>query len=162
MIPMRTAFTALIVIGAGGILVAGDAPPVPPITQEQPKLPAGVTRVTLPPGIVTLEYVAVKEPAKGRPTLRLTVGKTVLQGERIYLGDGKVAQLFEATEEGIHWALTTGKKGFVENTHIWHPGSGIDLGKDYWTVNGLKPGSVYVTTPSIKFEYEELKGEPKP
>ncbi len=92
----------------------------------------------------------------GKPILRLTAGKAVVEARAVFLGDGKFATQFEATKEGIHWAPTKkGAKGPVVDGQITHePGSTIGvLGGDYLTVAQLKPGSVYITTPSIKFDF---------
>jgi hypothetical protein len=90
------------------------------------------------------------------PTLRLTVGQTVVEADRIFFGDGKMATLYEVTEEGIHWASPTGRKGFVfHHTMEWDPPAGtVDVGKNDWTPDELKPGSLYVVTRSVKFAYQ--------
>jgi hypothetical protein len=65
------------------------------------------------------------------------------------------ATRFEATKEGIHWPHAKGKRGFVlDGEMIEEPGSilGVQEG-NYVAVNHLKPGSLYVTTPSITFRF---------
>jgi hypothetical protein len=96
---------------------------------------------------------------KGKLILRLTVGKTIVEARTLFLGDGKNATQFEAIKEGIHWASPRGEKGFVTDGVITHePGSTIGVeGGRFISVDHLKPGNVYVTTPSIKFEF---KGKP--
>jgi hypothetical protein len=140
-----------------------SAAPLP--VPAEPDVPAGVVKVTVPAGTVTWNWIGPKERASGRPTLRFTVGQTVVQADRIFIGDGKMATLYEATEEGIHWASPTGRKGFIfHHTMVWENGSGsIDVGNNYWTPDQLKPGSVYVVTRSIKFDYEvRAKAASKP
>jgi hypothetical protein len=130
------------------------------LAQERSGLPAGVTRITLPPGEVTLEFVKSKKT----PTVKIIVGQTVIEGERLFLGDGKVAMEVEATKEGMHFPSSTGKKGLVlEGEWTNQPGAVIDLGTDYLGLDQLKAGSVYVITPSVKFRYEARpKLQPKP
>ncbi|SRR5579884_1760076 len=120
--------------------------------EENLDLPEGVIHVALPPGAIKLERIL----KKGKPILRLTAGKAIVEARSVFLGDGKAATQFEATKEGIHWPSAKGEKGFVTDGEIIHePGSTIGvLGGDYLTVDQLKPGSVYVTTPSIKFDFQ--------
>jgi hypothetical protein len=118
--------------------------------QEAPNLPEGVTHIALPPGTVKMENIT----KNGKPVLRLTVGKLVIRARDLYIGDGKHATKYEATKEGVHWAGPSGKKGGVTTGYIHGPGSTIEVqGRDFWTVDQLKPGSVYLTTPSIKFDF---------
>ena len=133
------------------------ATPLPCSTEEYLDLPEGVIHVALPPGAIKMEYTV----KNGKPLLRLTAGKAVIEARTVFLGDGKAATQFEATKEGIHWPSAKGEKGFVVDGEITHePGSTIGvLGGDYLTVDQLKPGSVYVTTPSIKFDFRPA---PKP
>ena len=117
--------------------------------QERPSLPDEVIHVALPPGAVRLEKI----DRKGKPLLRLSVGKTVIEACNIFLGDFKGATEFEATKDGIHWVRPSGKEGFVFGDVQTHdPGSTIGA-EDFLTLNKLKAGSVHVTTPSIKFEW---------
>jgi hypothetical protein len=119
--------------------------------QEAPNLPEGVTHVALPPGTLELKNIL----KNGKPLLRLTVDKLVIHARDLYLGDGKHATKYEATKEGVHWAGPSGRKGGVTNGYIHEPGSTIGVeGGDYWKVGQLKPGSVYLTTPSIKFDFK--------
>jgi hypothetical protein len=135
-----------------GLLVLGIAISPPCAGQEPLVLPEGVTHVALPPGTIRLENI-MKD---GKHLLRLTVDKLVIHGRAFFLGDGKNALQVEATKEGMHWARPGGRKGFViDGTDTHEPGSIIGAqGGLYWKVGQLKPGSVYLTTPSIKFEFK--------
>ncbi len=83
--------------------------------------------------------------------MRVTFGKTVIEAKNIFLGDAKGVQQFEAIKEGMHWVPAKGGKGFViGGVHKHEPGSSIAV-EDYLKVENLKAGSLYVTTPSVKF-----------
>jgi hypothetical protein len=115
--------------------------------QEQPALADGVIHVALPPGKVRMENIV----RGGKPLLRLTVGKTVIETRTLFLGDSKGVQQFEAIKEGMHWVPAKGGKGFViDGVDAREPGSTIAV-EDYLKVENLKAGSLYVTTPSINF-----------
>jgi hypothetical protein len=149
------------------LLVAADAPQTGPAGQ-QIELPEGVTHVALPPGAVQWENVRAKDGM----ILRVTAGKTTVEGKRLYYGDGKLAVEIAATAEGMHFVQWTGWKGpgkqrisgnmnFSVKHGIVIDGEHVDEPGVIWCVepNGpkpgeLKPGSVYITTPSIKFERE--------
>jgi hypothetical protein len=121
------------------------------LAQEGLDLPDGVIHIALPPGEVKWEYTI----KKAKPFLRLSAGKAVIEAQCVFYGDGKAATRFEATNEGIHWPSSKGKKGFVlDGTMIEEPGSIISVQEgNYFTVDQLKPGSLYVTTPSITFRF---------
>jgi hypothetical protein len=137
--------------------VAATTAPGP--TEEYLDLPEGVIHVALPPGKMKMEYTIKKE----KPLLRVSAGKAVIEARTIFLGDGKAATQFEATKEGIHWPSAKGEKGFViDGEWTNEPGSTIGAtAENYITVDQLKSGSVYVTTPSIKFEFKPA-AKPKP
>jgi hypothetical protein len=141
---------ATVLMFAVGVFGTATSPPC--AGQEAPALPEGVTHVALPPGTLEMRHI-LKD---GKPLLRLYVGKTVIHGRDLYLGDGKLATKYEAKKEGVHWAGPSGRKGFVFGSGFTHePGSTIGVeGGHYWKVEQLKPGSVYVTTPSVKFEFK--------
>jgi hypothetical protein len=133
------------------VLLLGVVSPSPCPAQEALILPEGVTHVALPPGTLTMERIM----KNGKPLLRLTVGKTVICGRTLFLGDGKHAMQFDATKEGILWARPGGKKGpVIDGTDTYAPGSTLGA-KDgeYYKVGELKAGSVYLTTPSVKFKF---------
>jgi hypothetical protein len=118
--------------------------------QEALSLPDGVTHIVLPPGTLQVKRVF----KGGKPLLRLNVGKTVIHARSLFLGDGKHATKFEAVKGGIQRAR--GKKSDVfDGDIIYDPGDTIEvLGGGYVKVDQLKPGSVYLTTPSIKFKFK--------
>jgi hypothetical protein len=129
---MRRAFCLLAATSLVVALLADTAAaPVPAVAE--PDVPAGVAKIKLPAGTLTWKWVDPKERASRRPTLRLTVGQTVVEADRIYFGDGKMATCYEATDEGIHWASPTGKKAFHNPRHD-------DLGAasgHHWSWEGL-------------------------
>jgi hypothetical protein len=115
--------------------------------QERPALPDGVIHVALPPGPVRLENITRNK----KPLLRLTAGKLVIETNRLFLGDFKGAQEIEATKLGMNWVTAKGRQPFyIDGVDTHEPGSttGAD---DYQIIAQLKPGSLLVTTPSIKF-----------
>ena len=129
--------------------------------QEGLVLPDGVTHVALPPGELRMENVV----RNGKPLLRLTVGKTVIETRTIFLGNGKGATHYEAIKEGMHWVPPEGGKGFVvDGVQTFEPGNTIgEPSPNFIRVQNLKPGSIYITTQSIKFEFGPgAKAKPKP
>lgn len=144
------------------LLVAADPPQAGPAGQRI-ELPEGVTHVALPPGEVQWENVRTK----GGMILRVTVGKTVAEGKRLFYGDGKLAVEIKATAEGMHFVQWTGWKGtqssgnmdfsvrpgiLIDGQHVDEPGAIWYVDPNGPKPGDLKPGSVYITTPSIKFE----------
>jgi hypothetical protein len=125
-----------------------------PQEKARPKLPDGVVHVQLPPGEVRMENIA----RVGKPLIRLSVGKTVIEAKSLFLGDSKGATRFESTKEGIHWMPATGAKGFIfgnGSASVREPGSTIE-DPDFFTLEKLKAGSIFLTTPSVRF----LFGQP--
>jgi hypothetical protein len=87
----------------------------------------------------------------------VSVDKTVIEARDVFIGDGKAATKYEALKEGIHWASPTGERGFIVDGVIEeHPGSSTTVtGRDIFTLAELKPGSLYLTTPSINYEFRD-------
>jgi len=132
---------------------------LPSSAQERPEVADGVTHVTLPPGTVTWEQLV------GKNTLRISAGQTIVEGQRLFFGDGRVATELVATKQGLQWRSPKDEKGvgFRNSTVEWEPGSIIVLESGYLRPDKLMPGSVYVITSSIKFEVREMpKAKPKP
>jgi hypothetical protein len=122
----------------------------PCAAEEFLSLPDGVTHVALPPGTLKVAY-KVKD---GKPLLRVSVGETAVEARTIFLGDGKAATRFEATKEGVRWVSTKGETSLTISEMVSEPGSTIGVqGGGFLELHELKPGSVYVTTPSIKFTF---------
>ena len=113
---------------------------------DEPKLPDGFIRVKLPPGKLPDGVIHVRLPPgefivedierDGKILLRITAGKTVIETNRFFIGDGNGAALVEAPEKRLNNKLTN------------EPGSSLDYAK-FVTVDKLKAGSLYVTTPSV-------------
>jgi hypothetical protein len=123
--------------------------------QDASKLPDGVIHVALPPGVVTMENVI----RDGKPILRLSVDKTIVEAKTIFMGDFKGALEYEATTDGINWKRPSGKGNLMGVKMIEQPGS-TSGAEEFLTINRLKAGSVYVTTPSLKFVFGALPPRP--
>ena len=117
-------------------------------------LPAGVIHVTLPPGDIKIEYT-VKDK---KPLLRITVGQTVIVAHTVFFGDGKNAKQMSAAEDGIHRVSPGGGDIVTDGSIEWSGGTHTFVG-GYISVDQLKRGSVYLTTPTVKFKFQP---EPKP
>ena len=130
--------------------VVGAAATTPHAVQEGPKIPDGVIHVKLPPGNIRME----RKYRDGKPLLRFSVGQTVIEARSLFLGDAKGVQQFEAIKEGMHWVRGKGGKGTVtDGVEIHTPGALITVRGNFLRVDELKAGSLYVTTPSIIFDF---------
>src|SRR5689334_5864347 len=93
---------ALLIAAVMSLLLVKDAPingAPAPATKDEIVLPEGVIHVSLPPGVIEWERIF----KSGKPLLRVTVGKTVIEARNVFIGDGKAAAEAEATRDGIHW-----------------------------------------------------------
>jgi hypothetical protein len=155
---------ALALLPAG--LLAAPAPPPP----DDSKV---VKRIVLPSGPVKWE----RGKTKVGVVVRVSAGKVTAQGKRLFYGDGKVALEVEATEKGMRFLHTWGTEGPIESSGGPDPdifGPGIIFGGTCthmpgltWflkpgapTADRLKPGSVYIITPSIKFKRKHPEVRP--
>ncbi|MBI2806765.1 MAG: hypothetical protein HYX68_17435 [Planctomycetes bacterium] len=123
------------------------------------KLPEGVIHVELPRGELHMEHLARAD----RPLVRLSVGKTIIEGRTFFLGDAKGATKFHAEKDGIHWEPARGGKDFtfgLGSVSTRQPGSTIS-DPDFFALDKLKAGSVFLTTPSIRFKFGK-KAVPRP
>ena len=120
---------------AGGTPVPEkEKPRKPEVKAPEPlKLPEGVILVKLPPGEVRMETIQ----RGGKPILRVTVGKTVIEAKGLYFGDGNGAGYWDSATLGA-------------STITHFPGSSINQ-EDYSPLEKLKAGSLFITTPSIRF-----------
>ena len=136
-------------------LIAVLVPPDSSYAGDYLDLPAGVIHVALPPGEIKIEYMVKND----KPLLRITVGKMEIIAHAVFFGDGKAATEFEAAKDGIHWVSPKekkeGKKGFVIDGEMHWEGGSVVVEGDYLTVDKLKQGSVYLTTPTVKFEFRQ-------
>lgn len=128
---------------------------IPPLcpAADYLELPAGVIHVALPPGDMKIEYTVKNK----KPLLRISVGQTVVQARTVFFGDGKHATEYEAREDGIHCYLSKkDRKGFVITGEIEASVGSSEILEDglYYRVDELKPGSIYLTTPSISFRFK--------
>jgi hypothetical protein len=102
---------------------------------DGPNLPDGVTHVALPAGKVRMENTRDE-----KPSYRVSAGKTVIETREFFFGDGKGAGHWEATKQG------------AGNVAVHYSGSSL-VYQQFLRVDKLKPGSLYLTTPSIVFEW---------
>jgi hypothetical protein len=144
-------------IAAG--LLAGVAFAAPSPTPKEPK--EKVKQVKLPAGPVKMETVKTKE---GR-VVRITAGKVVVEGKRLFYGDGKVAAEIVATEKGMRLDYWCGEKGPSKSsgpdsdgdvsvrggTYTHGPKAVWFVTRDAPAADKLPPGSTYVVTPSVEF-----------
>ncbi len=108
---------------------------------------ASSVQVKLPAGDVEIEYVESKE---GMVLIVNSKGASV-QAQRVYLGDGKIAVVFEASHKGFFTP-----NGPVNAAAIdFKEGSVIKVARGKREVWGAKPGEVYVLTPGIRFEVQK-------
>jgi hypothetical protein len=128
----------------------GDAQEKEPV-EDRPQLPDGVIHVALPPGELHIENIS----RFGKPLIRLSVDKTVIEAQTMFFGDSKGATKYESTKEGIHWAPASGGKGFIfanGGVSVRKPGSTIG-DPDFYALNRLKAGNVFLSTPSVRFVF---------
>jgi len=113
--------------------------------------------MALPSGAINVQCTTKDD----KPRLRISVGKTVVVAQCVYCGDGKSATKYEATKKGIHNPHANGAEGLLIKGEIdIDPASVIvHADGDFIAVSELKPGSIYITTPSVKFEF---RPKPKP
>src|SRR5262249_10194423 len=101
-------YRCAVTIGVVAALVCTGATATPAV-QDGPKIPDGVIHVKLPPGELHMERFLRND----KPVLRFTVGKTVVEGQTLYLGDDKGAIQFEATRQGMHMVGPKGQQGIT-------------------------------------------------
>ena len=108
-----------------------------------PKLPDGVIHVKLPPGTFDLKPVKVN----GKLLMRITVGKTIIETQKFYLGYRWGCTPYEVIKDEIHCWIGTLAGMTAE------PGSSTFMERDYVRVDQLKPGSLLVTSPSFVYRW---------
>ena len=103
-----------------------------------------VTQVHLPAEDVTLYYIE----AKGAFTVKLETKNASVEGQKLYVGDGRVAvELVAHTTDGIFLQGTNLRQG-----HQIKNGSTLKVRPGYKKASDLLPGSVYVTLPGVSFD----------
>ena len=118
--------------------------------QEDRKLPEGFVAVTLPPGKLPDGVIHLRLPPgefsvedierEGKIILRITAGKTVIETKSFFIGDGTGAALVQAPSKRLG------------NKETNEPGSSLYY-EDFISVEKLKAGSFYVTTPSVNVRW---------
>jgi hypothetical protein len=157
---MRGHFAILTVAG----LASAASADLPPLESYDAQTVDTVRRIPLPPGVVKWENVRTKDGM----IVRVTAGQVVVEGKHLFYGDGKVAMEVEAMDKGMQflrvvgsggWSESSGtlgvRKGFViDGTRTEGPRAVWFLDADHLKADELKPGSIYLITPSVKFEYK--------
>ena len=126
--------------------------------QDERKLPEGITLVKLPPGKLPEGVIHLKLPPggfsiedverDGKIVLRITAGETVIETKSFFIGDGNGAAIFEAPDKRLR--------------NIQRNGVGSSLYfANFVSVDKLKPGSFYVTTPSVFVGWVKKTPPPK-
>jgi hypothetical protein len=151
--------TAFMVLLLSGLAFAAPAP----FPRDSSKK---VKRVILPAGAVKWENIRTKNGM----IVRVSCGKVMIEGKRLFYGDGKVAMEVEATNDGMEfigtWGMvgpcrcgpTTsgGKRGFViDGSHEAYPGMTWLLRPKCPTADKLKPGSIYVISRNVNFKTQD-------
>ena len=120
---------------------------------QAPKLPDGVTYVKLPPGSLRMEFIN----RHGAGVVRVSVDKMFVEARTLFLGDGKGVMRFDARQDGIEWALSDDRKIPVGSHTLNEAGSELWGQAAANTIEKLKGGSIYLTTPSLHFVWEKRR-----
>ncbi len=133
------------------VALGQDPPAAKPSVPNRPAdLPDGVIFIALPPGDLRMEDVE----RNGKPLLRFSVGKTVVEARELFLGDGKGALHFEATKMGIHDVPPGGGEGgYISGVQTYGEGTVLGTKGGFLKVTQLKTGSIYLIAPSIRFVF---------
>lgn len=103
-----------------------------------------VTQVHLPAEDITLYYIE----AKGAFTVKLETKHATVEGQTLYVGDGRVAvELIAHATDGIFLQGTNLRQG-----DQFRKGSTLKVRPGYKKASDLAPGSVYVILPGVTFE----------
>ena len=129
--PFAVMFIAVLVVGA-------------PWPARGGSIDGRVLQVQLPAQDVTLLYIEAREVF----TVQLKTGSASVEGQKLYLGDGKVAiDLVAHPTDGIFLQGVKYHQG-----DQFKNGSTIRVRAGYKKASELKPGDVYVTLPGVSFE----------
>ena len=129
--PFAVMFIAVLVVGA-------------PWPARGGSIDGRVLQVKLPPQDVTLLYIEAREVF----TVQLKTRSASVEGQKLYLGDGKVAiDLVAHPTDGIFLQGVKYHQG-----DQFKNGSTIRVRAGYKKASELKPGDVYVTLPGVSFE----------
>lgn len=134
-------FSILVLIFAAIISVGG------PMTSRADSIDGSVTQIELPPEDVTLFYVE----RKGGFTVKMETDTAAVEGQKFYIGDGKIAiDLIAHPSKGI----------FLQGVHYrqgekFKKGSAIKVRPGYKKASTLRPGDIYVTLPAVLFKLPE-------
>jgi len=129
---------------AGGFAAAQDRPPA--------AAALGAVQVQLPEGDLRMSFV---ESPEGMALL-LHAGDSHVKARRLFLGDGKIAVAYEATNNGVHsqgrWLPNQAAFDFKHR-------SVIEVSRDQAQPWGQRAGEVYVRLQGIEFRVVEKAGE---
>jgi hypothetical protein len=132
----RIALAAAVAIGIGS---ASAQPPSPTA-----KLDAGVTAFKMPLAAAKLQLIE----SRGGMTVKLSTETAAVSGAKFYIGDGDIALLLEATNEGIRL------QGDVKlpHGHVLPLHATVPVKAGYLKAENLKAGDVYAILPGLVFE----------
>jgi hypothetical protein len=122
---------------AGSITHAED--PIPAAA------PLGSIQVQLPEGELRLSYA---ESPEGMALL-LHAGDAHVRGRRLWLGDGKIAVAYEATNSGV---VSQGRKLPSAAAFDFNHRTVIEIHPDHAHKWGQKAGEVYVKLQGVQFK----------
>ena len=142
---MRTLLCSMLVVGlvlTGGICAAQDKVPTAAALAS--------VQVQLPEGDLRMSFV---ESLDGM-SLLLQAGDAHVQARRLFLGDGKIAVAYEATDKGVHsqgrWLPNQAAFDFKHR-------SVIEISREQAQPWGRQAGEVYVRLQGIEFRVVEKK-----
>jgi len=101
-------------------------------------------QVTLPLGTIQISYIESEEGM----VLEAYCRGTTVRARQLYLGDGKIAVKYEASNQGFSTPTGNVNAAMIELKN----GSTIKVKRDQVSQWGAKCGEVYLNTESIKFE----------
>ena len=115
--------------------------------KEAASVPLGSSvQVTLPLGTIQISYIESEEGM----VLEAYCRGTTVRAQRIYLGDGKIALKYEASNQGFSTPSGKVNAAMIELKN----GSTIKVKRDQVSPWVAKYGEVYLNTESIKFEVQ--------
>ena len=127
-----------------------------PVARGEDKIPApaplGSIQVQLPEGELRLSYI---ESAEGMALL-LHAGDSHVRGRRLWLGDGKIAVSYEATNSGV---ISQGRRLPNAAAFDFDHSTVIQVHPEHMHRWGQQSGETYVKLQGVKFKVMEAKGK---
>ena len=134
-----------------GLLLSGWS-----AAQDKPPAAAALeaVEVQLPEGDLRMSFVE----APGGMALLLHAGDSHVRANRLFLGDGKIAVAYEATNSGVHsqgrWLPNQAAFDFKHR-------SVIEVSSEHAQKWGARAGEVYVRLQGVEFRVVEKKASAK-